>query len=143
MSNNLKGRRGARRLLIQALYQWHISKPAVSELELQYFTDNDMSVMDGDYFREVLKRITTDFETLDLKFTPYLDRSLGSLDPIELAILRLGIFEMTERIDIPFRAVINEGVELAKEFGAESSHKYINGILHRAAKDFRKTEFQQ
>ena len=79
-------------------------------------------------------------DTLEDLLTPLLDRKLDDLDPIELSLLRLGMFELVERIDVPYKVVINEAVALAKKFGATDSHKYINGVLDKAARQIRKVE---
>ena len=87
--------------------------------------------MDLEFFSEVFRGVTAQAETLDQAFDAYLDRPARTLDPVELALLRLGSYELRERLDVPYRVCIDQAVELAKSFGAEQSHRYINGVLDR------------
>lgn len=132
-------RKKARGLLVQALYQWQISDYPVNAIEAQYRADNTGKV-DWDYFHEVFEGVASSADALDEGFTPFLDRDLSQLNPIELAILRLGAYELFRRIDIPYRVVINEAIELAKKFGASESHKYVNGVLDKLARQARQVE---
>ena len=134
-------RKKSRTLLVQALYQWQISDYPVNAIEAQYRADNTGKI-DWEYFHEIFTGITAAVETLDNSFSGLLDRDLKQLNPIELAILRLGCFELTHRIDIPYRVVINEAIELAKKFGATDSHKYVNGVLDKLAREHRKIEIE-
>lgn len=135
----LAQRRKARTLIVQALYQWHISKSEPLEIEAQFHEQNGGKI-DWEYFSEVFLEIPKQQETLDKHIAPLLDRELKSLDPVERALLYLGTFELANRIDIPYRVVINECVELAKTFGATDGHKYINGVLDKLAKTLRPVE---
>jgi len=135
----LAQRRKARTLIVQALYQWHISKSEPLEIEAQFHEQNGGKI-DWEYFSEVFLEIPKQQEVLDQHISPLLDRELKSLDPVERALLYLGTFELANRIDIPYRVVINECVELAKTFGATESHKYINGVLDKLAKTLRPVE---
>jgi len=130
-------RRKARKLALQALYQWHMAETAVHELEAQFLTDNDMSKVDKEYFHEVLHGVPANKSVLDEEITKFIDRDLTKLTPIELAILRMGAYELKHRIDVPYRVIINEGVELAKSFGATDGHKYVNGVLDKLAQQLR------
>ncbi|MDT8397610.1 MAG: transcription antitermination factor NusB [Pseudomonadales bacterium] len=132
-------RRKARTLLLQACYQWQLSAAAPSAIEAQYRADNPGKV-DWDFFHQVLTGVTGGAAQLDALLSPLLDRKFSDLNPVELAILRLGCYELSERIDIPYRVVINECVELARTFGASESHKYINGVLDQAARQLRRVE---
>ena len=111
-------------------------------VEKQFAEDGSLAKADRDFFRELLRGVVLGSEALDECFQPYLDRKLKELDKVELALLRLGTFELKERIEVPFRVVINEYVELAKTFGAEDSHKYINGILDKLSNVLRVDEQQ-
>ena len=97
--------------------------------------------IDWAYFNEVFPAIPPRVAELDAALLPWLDRDVGSLDPIELCLLRYGMYELLHRIDIPYKVVINEGVELARVFGATDGHKYVNGILDKAARQIRTLEF--
>ena len=130
-------RRKARHFGLQALYQWTLSGAALADIEAEFRVDNDFRHTDGDYFTAILKGVTSDVDALEALFSPALDRSLDDLDPIERNLLRLGAFELRDRIDVPYKVVINEAVSLAKKFGATESHRYINGVLDKVARDLR------
>ena len=133
-------RRKARHFGLQALYQWTLSGSALADIEAEFRVDNDFRHTDGDYFTAILKGVTSDVDALEALFSPALDRSLDDLDPIERNLLRLGAFELRDRIDVPYKVVINEAVSLAKKFGATESHRYINGVLDKVARDIRTIE---
>jgi len=133
-------RREARKLALQALYQWQLAAHSLNEIEAQFRVDNDFSRIDAAYFREILHGVADDVQALEAAFAPLLDRSVDALDPVERAILRLCAWEMLRRVDIPYRVVINEGIELAKLFGATDGHKFINGVLDRLAVQLRSKE---
>ncbi len=135
-------RHKARRFALQALYQWLIAGTEPSVIEVQFLErEQALHKADLDYFRELLHEIPKIKDEIDQYFMPFLDRKISQVSPIELTILRLGSYEMAKRPDVPFRVVINEAVELAKMFGAEGSHKYINSILDKAAQELRQDEF--
>lgn len=133
-------RSASRSFALQAVYQWQMNHSAVNEIEAQFAVDHDMSVCDKTYFRELIYGVASKAKTLDGHFEPFLDRPLSELDAIELATLRIGTFELVERLDVPYKVAINEGVELAKSFGATESHKYVNGILDKLAQRVRREE---
>lgn len=135
-------RRKARRFAMQGLYQWQMTGTPVLEIEKQFLEENDMKKVDMIYFRELLRGVTTSLDTIEEKLSKYLDRKLNELDPVTEAILRLSTFELVQRIDIPYRVVINEAIELAKDFGSEDSHRYVNGILDKLAQDLRSVEIK-
>ncbi|MFW2403113.1 MAG: transcription antitermination factor NusB [Gammaproteobacteria bacterium] len=130
-------RHGARRLLVQALYQHQITASDVSALRNQFSASNDFSKADGDYFYALLDEVVQDPAALDERIDAFADRPVSQIDPVERAILWIGVAELRSYPDVPTRVVINEAVELAKEFGAEDSHRYVNAILDGAAKDLR------
>lgn len=135
-------RRKARRFTVQALYQWQMTGANIGEIETQFRTDNDMCKTDVAYFHELLHEIPKCVTELDSIFKPLLDRDLKDLDRVELAILRIGTYELSRRPDVPFKVAINEGIELAKHFGATESHKYVNGILDKVAQRLRVLEMK-
>lgn len=137
---NPSARRKARRFALQGLYEWHLSGNPSYEIEARYRVENAMHKVDLDYFHELLHKIPVEAEALDALFEPHLDRAFAALDPVELATLRIGTYELKHRLDVPYRVVINEGIELAKTFGASESHKYINGVLDKLAAELRKLE---
>lgn len=133
-------RRKARSLALQALYGWHVAGLPLSDIEAQYRTDNDFAKVDGAYFHELLTGVGKNLTELDESLATVLDRPVKELDPIELATLRIGVYELMHRIDVPYKVVINEGIELAKTFGATDGHKYVNGILDKLAPRLRSAE---
>jgi len=133
-------RRKARRFAMQGLYQWQMTGTSVRDIEKQFLEENDMKKVDMVYFRELMSGVVTQLDVIEEKIEPLLDRKLSDLDPVTLAILRLSTFELKDRIDVPYRIVINEGIELAKDFGSEDSHRFVNGILDKISKEFRKVE---
>ncbi|MCW8195196.1 transcription antitermination factor NusB [Proteobacteria bacterium 005FR1] len=134
-------RRKARHYAMQALYQWQISKLDPWEITQQFREEYDMSHVDMEYFEELVQSIPRQLDAIDGAFEPYLQgRSLQELDPITVALLRIAGYELTRRIDVPFKVVINEAVSLAKKFGATDAHKFINGVLDRAAAKHRSLE---
>ena len=135
-------RKRARDLLVQALYQWQLSGSDVEQIEAEFRADNGNKT-DWDFFHHAFSHITGHADQLEALFRPWLDREAGQLDPIETGILYLGVFELSQRIDVPYRVVINECVELAKKYGATESHKYINGVLDKAARQLRSVELGQ
>ncbi len=136
-------RRVARTLLMQAVYQWQLAGQNLNEIEAQFQVDNDFSGVDGEYFSEGLRAIAHQVSELDELFAGFLDRGVSELDPVELAILRLAAWEFSQRIDVPYRVVLNEGIELAKTFGATDGHKYVNGVLDKLAGRLRSAEINE
>jgi transcription antitermination protein NusB len=148
-----QSRRAARELVVQGLYQWQMTGKSIAAVEAEFrsqVADDDledhenwlkvMEIADLALFHDLLHQVVRRRAELDAAISPLLDRRLEELDPIELAILRLGAYELSFRPEVPYRAVINEGVELAKAFGATDGHKYVNGILDKLAGRLRGTE---
>jgi N utilization substance protein B len=135
-------RHNARERALQALYQWQLTGDNVSDIDAQFLDDQDMKEVDVPYFQELLHQVPARLHELDAVIGPFLDRPIDQVDPVERAILRLACYELMVRQEIPYRVVINEGVELAKVFGAEQGHRYINGILDKAAQQVRAVEVQ-
>lgn len=133
-------RKQARILALQALYAWLMSGNDIKQIELSISTTNDMTKVDVAYMQDILNGVTSDVKALDKLYKPYLGRLPEELDPIEKSIMRLATVELTNRLDTPYKVVINEAIELAKTFGAEESHKFINGALDKAVKTLRKDE---
>jgi len=112
----------------------------LSDIEAQFRTDNDFKKVDGAYFHELLTGVPRNLDEIDGHLATVIDRPVKEVDPIELAILRIGVYELLKRIDVPYKVVINEGIEMAKIFGATDGHKYINGILDKLAPTLRSVE---
>lgn len=133
-------RRKARHYGMQALYQWHMAGASLGDIEAEFLEDYDFSHVDLEYFQALLHGVPYAVDELDSLLEPLLDRPSTDLDPIERTLLRMGTFELRDRIDVPYKVVINEAVALAKKFGATDSYKYINGVLDIAARQLRKVE---
>ncbi len=133
----------ARRSAVQALYQWAMSAMPIQDVINEFVNErSELKKADTDYFKEILRGTTKESENLDKQLIPLLDRSLDDLDPVEKAILQIGMYELTFHPELPYKVVLNEAVDLAKMFGAEQSHKYINGVLDKAAQEIRKLEMK-
>jgi len=130
-------RRKARELAVQAIYSWQISQNSVTDIEVNFLTDNAKRRFDTEYFQHLLRGVTSNINEIDLAITPNVDRPLDDIDHVEKAILRVAIFELSDCKDVPYRVVINEAIELAKAFAADDSHKFVNGVLDKAVKLIR------
>ncbi|AOY90262.1 N utilization substance protein B [Marinobacter salinus] len=133
-------RRRARALAMQGLYQRHFSKSSISDIEAEFMVDNDMSKVDLLYFRDLLRGVHREQGDLDKLLEPFLDRPIHEVDPIEMAIVRLGAYELKHRLDVPYKVVINEGIEMAKRFGGTEGHKFVNSILDKLSRRLRMAE---
>jgi N utilization substance protein B len=132
----------ARKLAMQALYQWQMTQQSAAEIKQQYLESEDSAGVDEDHFVELVTQAIARNEEITGALKPFVDRPLEQLDPVEAAILMVGMYELRQRPDIPYRVVINEGVDLCKRFGATDAHKYINAVLDRAAREIRAAERQ-
>lgn len=130
----------SRSLAIQAIYQWQMAGQEVGAIITHFLSEQDGKKFDVDYFSELVRGVPARLGELDAALAPCIDRALESVDPVERAILRLGAYELIQHPEIPYRVVINEAVELAKTFGAEQGHRYVNGVLDRAARELRPLE---
>ncbi len=139
-SKGTGARTRARELMLQALYQKQIAGHSSSELLEQFHEQVAYDRVDQEYFDEQLPAICMAQDELETRIDKLIDRPLDQLDPVELAILLIGTYELESRIDIPYKVVINECVNLAKRFGSVDGHKYINACLDVAAKSLRETE---
>jgi N utilization substance protein B len=137
-----KQRQKTRRLLVQALYSWELGGSDLATIEAEFHLDNNMAKADAEFFHEVLHAVPKQLTALDDSYAPHLDRAVAELDPISRAVLRLASYELTERLDVPYKVVINEGVNLAKTFGPTDAYKYINGVLDKVAGQLRRLEVE-
>lgn len=126
-------RRRARECAVQALYSWYVSQNSPAEIELEFVAEQDLKGVDVAYFRKLFRQTAENVEAVDEIMAPYLDRDVNEVDPIEKAILRLAVYELKFELDVPYKVVINEAIEVAKAFGADDSHKYVNGVLDKVA----------
>ena len=135
-----RARSVARKLALQALYQHQLAAHDYAELRSQFADDEDFGDADAGYFETLVRGVTTTAADLDARLATLIDRPLERLDPIERAVLWIGLYELGSCFEVPYRVVINEGVELAKRFGATDGHRYVNAILDRAARELRAAE---
>lgn len=138
---SISGKRRARKLALQALYQWLMAGTDLHEIETQFRVVNNMEKVDGDYFCRLLHGIPTHVEELETSIAPFLvDREINNLNPIELTTLRIGAFELFHCPEIPYKVILDESISLTKEFGSQDGHRYVNGVLNSLAKQVRSVE---
>ncbi len=136
-------RRKARRYALQALYQWHMAGAEPAAIEAAFRDDHDFGEVDGEYFHALLCGVPARLAAIEAAFRPYLvARAPEELTPVERALLRMATFELLARPDVPYRVVLDEAVALAKKFGAQDAHKFVNAVLDRAARELRRPEIQ-
>lgn len=133
-------RKRARMACVQALYQWLVADTGVGELIAQFDRGGRLARVDRDYFDTLLRGVTGDRDALEAAFDPYLSRPAAQLDPVEYAILLMAVFELRDRMEIPFAAVINEACDMARIYGAQDGHRFINGVLDATARVLRESE---
>jgi transcription antitermination protein NusB len=141
-SSSQGARHRARRAAVQAIYQWQLTEQPPDDIENHFIHDHDMNNVDVVYFHQLVREVPLHLHELDDHLIPHLDRDVGEVDPVERAILRIGAYEMEFCPEIPYRVILNEAVELAKIFGAEHGHKYVNAVLDRVAIELRAGEVQ-
>lgn len=138
----VSARTQARRVALQALYQWQMNQTEPYLIEKHFFDLGWLSSqIDREWFRELLTQVSAQADALDTLYAAYLDRHVKMINPVERSILRMATYELQTQMQIPYKVVINEAVELSKRFGAEDGHKYINGVLDKVAKQLRPLEF--
>lgn len=139
---DLAARSRARRRATQAIYAWQIGGNPMKTVIEEFRHEQDMEIADLDYFEDLLSGVERHCAALDESLTPFLDREVARVDPIERAILRMSAYELRQRPDVPYRVVLNEAIEIAKRFGSEHGHTYVNGVLDKAAREWRPTEYR-
>jgi transcription antitermination protein NusB len=130
----------ARKFAMQALYRWQLNDAPWQDLVNEFATEEAMDKADDTYFRALVEGVVGARAALDCELAAWMDRSPALLDPIEHAVLLIGTYELKARPEVPYRVVINEGVSLAKRFGATDGHKFVNAVLDRAARLLRPNE---
>ncbi len=133
-------RHRARELALQGIYQWRMAGSDVAQIEKTTRGEKSLGRYDTDYFCQLLRGAVGEQETLSAHIAPHLDRALNELSPIEFSVLLLGAYELVHHPEIPYRVVINEGVELTKTFGGSDGHKFVNGVLDKMAAVLRAAE---
>ena len=130
----------SRRRALQAVYAWQLSHTPVDKVLEQFSHEQDMEVADLAYFEALVRGVIAEHKTLDVALAAYIDRPMEQVDPIERAVLRIAAFELSARLDVPYRVIINEAIETAKRFGSDHGHTYVNGVLDQAAGVWRSAE---
>lgn len=130
----------ARKCAVQALYQWQMSGDSLSRIETYFLEQEYLKGAQKTYFSELFHGVPKQLADIDAALSEFVDRPVEKIDPVERAILRIGVYELMNRLETPYKVIINEGVNLAKDFGAEGSHKYINGILDKVSQKQRTVE---
>lgn len=125
---------------MQAIYQWQMTGDSITDIKQQFFDDNNFSKIDADYFSELVSGVASSLSELDPLLEKNMPRTVESVDPVERSILRLATYEFIHRIDVPYRVVLNEAVNITKEFCAENSHAFVNAVLDKVAKEVRHIE---
>jgi N utilization substance protein B len=138
--DRVRTRVATRKLVVQALYQWQLARQPAAELLAQFEAVPDFARADAEYFRAAIAAICAPDAGIDAELARHSDIPPGRLDPVEHAILALGLWELTSRPEVPYRVVINEAIELAKRFGATEAHRYVNAVLDRASRAHRGAE---
>ena len=130
----------ARRRAVQALYAWELGGNPMRRVIDDFRHEQDMQIADLEYFEDLLRGVEVHCKELDAGLAPFIDRDIEHVDPIERAVLRLAAYELNHRLDVPYRVVLNEAVEVTKRFGSEQGHTYVNGVLDKLARQCRATE---
>lgn len=135
-------RTNARKAAVQALYQWQMTGQNLNDIEQQFAEEDRLKNVQKSYFKDLLHGVFVHVDELDEAMKNFVDRSVDTIDPVERAILRLGAYELMYKPEMPYRVVINEAINLAKEFGADGSHRYINGVMDKVAQGKRQIEIK-
>jgi len=134
-------RHRARELAMQGIYQWRITAGEAEKIEKQIQSEKNIGRFDKELFSKLLRGVLSHPTNLEALVMPHLDRPLEELSPVEYAVLLLGAFELEKHLEVPYKVVINEAVELAKTFGGIDGHKFVNGVLDKMAPQLRAVEF--
>lgn len=137
-----KARGKSRRLAMQAVYQWQMTGDSITDIKQQFFDENNMSKADAEFFSELVSGVASSISELDVLLEKYMSRSAESVDPVERSILRLATYEFVNRYDVPYRVVLNEAVNITKEYCSENSHTFVNAVLDKVAREVRHLELQ-
>lgn len=137
-----QARTKARQAAVQALYQWQMTGQNLNLIEIQFAEEDWLKAAQKSYFTELFHGVPEHLTIIDETLNQFTDRAIDLVDPVERAILRLGTYELLQRLETPYRVIINESINLAKTFGADGSHRYINGILDKVAQQKRAVEIK-
>ena len=137
-----RARGKARRFAIQAIYQWQMTGDSVTDIKQQFFDDNNFSLIDADYFYELVSGVVSSISEIDPLLEKYMPRSIESIDHVERAIMRIATYEFLRRLDVPYRVILNEAISITREYCAENSHTFVNAVLDKVAGEVRQIEVQ-
>ncbi len=132
----------ARKCAVQALYQWQMTGESLSRIEMNFLEEERLKGAQKNYFKEIFYGVPKQLNAIDEALAEFVDRPVEKIDPVERAVLRIAVYELINRLDTPYKVIINEGVNLAKCFGADGSHKYVNGVLDKVSKKKRAVEIK-
>lgn len=135
-------RRKARKLALQALYQWQLNAEPGNVIEAQYLAEANPKKIDTEYFSDIFRGTMKEVTRIDTELAPFLDRKISELNPIELAVLRIATYELLHHLEIPYKVIINEAIELTKTFGSVEGYKYVNGVVDKLAVKLRPAEIK-
>ena len=135
-----KARGKSRRFAMQAIYQWQMTGDSITGIKQQFFEENNFSVIDAEFFSELVSGVASSISELDPFLEKNMSRIIKSVNPVERSILRIATYEFLHRFDVPYRVVLNEAVDIAKEYCAENSHGFVNAVLDKVAKEIRHIE---
>lgn len=138
----IRQKQRARKLALQAMYQWLMSAHDINEIEVQFLSVNNMDKIDVTYFSQLIHQVPKHLQAIEDAFSPFLDRPIETLNPIELTVLRLGTYELMYCPETPYRIVLDEWVTLAREFGSIEGHRYVNGVLNNLGQQIRAIEIK-
>ena len=127
---------------MQALYQWQMTGESLTRIEMNFLEEDRLKGVQKSYFSEIFYGVPKQLNVIDEALAEFVDRPVEKIDPVERAVLRIGVYELINRLDTPYKVIINEGVNLAKYFGADGSHKYVNGILDKVSQKKRALEIK-
>ncbi len=140
--NLAKARGKSRRLAMQAIYQWQMTGDSIAGIKQQFLDENNPTKFEVEYFTELVSGVASTVSEIDKLLEKYMNRTIESVDPVERSILRIAAYEFINRLDFPFRVVLNEAVTITKEFCSEKSHAFVNAVLDKVAKEIRQIEVQ-
>ena len=132
----------ARRRALQAVYKWQMSGGTAQQVIAEFAHEQAHEIADLEYFEDLVRGVLEHRDDIDTALAAFIDREIGQVDQIERAALRIAAYELRHRPDVPFRVVINEAIDSTKRFGSEHGHTYVNGVLDRAAAEWRAVEAQ-
>ena len=139
---NPSARHTARRYALQAMYQWQLTEKPIDDIEKEFVKYHIDKKLDLIYFKDLIHGVYEHQSQIDTEMQLFLGRPINEVDAIELAVLRLSTYELLKRLDVPYRVIINEALELTKKFGSVEGYKFVNSVLDRIAKKNRVHELK-